>query len=65
MPFMDAGFNKVIGILVYCMIKSTSKMIRKKRAFSIDSKRTEKGVINQNKINNYLPTKQLLPSPMR
>ncbi|KUJ56387.1 hypothetical protein [Chryseobacterium aquaticum] len=63
LPFMDSDFKKVIDSLedkIYLQDDS-----QRTEAFTIDFKKTEKEIITQNQIDNYLPNKSLPPPPMR
>lgn len=63
LPFMNSEFSKVIDSLETKIYQQDESSTTEK--FSIDFKKIEKEIMNQNQIDNYLPSKQLPPPPMR
>ncbi len=63
LPFMNSDFSKVIDSLEAKIYQQDESSTTEK--FSIDLKKIEKEIVNQNQIDNYLPSKQLPPPPMR
>ena len=63
LPFMNSKFSKVIDSLEAKIYQQDESSVTEK--FPIDFKNVEKEIMNQNQVDNYLPSKQLPPPPMR
>lgn len=62
-PFMSSEFSEIMNLLTEKIYKQDESAIT--TAFKIDFETIKNDILKQNKIDNYLPQKQLPPPPMR
>lgn len=63
LPFMNNEFSETIGLLESKIFSQNDSC--RISGFNIDFDKVKREITKQEKIDNYLPKKQLLPSPIR